>query len=243
MLIHSGLAFSGPRLTGVSIFPGRLRIFWLCSHRLRHLMLPIAQPIPRRPQARSGDSRRRSTRSPGPMPSRPRSQPCLLRVLSTSARKPKTAARSGPTLRGEFASKRFLLRPSRPKSASHSVQPAEVRYTCLQRLPHPRARLDRAQCCSYLNTCRALAISAYPLQGRVLQSFAQRSVILGQTSQQEWESKTHGGWPNAAGFATVTFSERFQGFLSERFERRIETSCTQFLKTALASIGSAKATW
>jgi hypothetical protein len=50
-------------------------------------------------------------------------------VKSTSARKPTSQARGGPTRRGEFASKRFLLRSSRPKGASESVQPAPVQTT------------------------------------------------------------------------------------------------------------------
>src|SRR5215467_3307178 len=40
-----------------------------------------------------------------------------------------TAHRGGPTRRGEFASKRFLLRSSRPTRASPDRQPAEDRHT------------------------------------------------------------------------------------------------------------------
>ena len=36
-------------------------------------------------------------------------------VTSTCAQKPKGPARGGPTLRGNFALRRFLLRTSRPK--------------------------------------------------------------------------------------------------------------------------------
>jgi hypothetical protein len=46
-------------------------------------------------------------------------------VTSTCAPKPKSAARGGPPRRGEFASKRLLLRSSRPPRASRSPQRAE----------------------------------------------------------------------------------------------------------------------
>jgi hypothetical protein len=45
-----------------------------------------------------------------------------------SAQQPGNLARSGPPRRGEFASKRILLRSSRPMSESSSAQPAPARH-------------------------------------------------------------------------------------------------------------------
>jgi hypothetical protein len=52
-------------------------------------------------------------------------------VISTCARNPECPARFGPTRRGEFAQKRFLLRTSRPKGESQSGQPSAVDQTGL----------------------------------------------------------------------------------------------------------------
>jgi hypothetical protein len=50
-------------------------------------------------------------------------------VHFTYARERKTRTCSGPTRRGKFALRRFLLRTSRPKDARQSVQPPAVRNT------------------------------------------------------------------------------------------------------------------